>query len=71
LVERQAYILPISYMLAIEETLTSKEITSKHLLVASSHDSVLDLPLHMVDPRRQAPAHVRDPSLHSRDTRPS
>merc|ERR1719382_2078088 len=33
LVERQAYILPISDVLAIEETLTSMGITSKHLLV--------------------------------------
>jgi len=66
LVERQAYILPISDVLAIEETLTGKGITSKHLLVANSHGSVLDLPLHMVDPRRPAlttPAHLREPGI--------
>ena len=66
LVERQAYILPISDVLAIEETLTSMGITSKHLLVGSSKGSVLDLPLHMVDPRRPAlstPAHLREPGI--------
>ena len=66
LVEMQAYILPISDVLAIEETLTSKGITTKHLLVASSQGSVLDLPLHMVDPRRPAlstPAHLREPGI--------
>jgi len=66
LVERQAYILPISDVMAMEETLTSKGITSKHLLVASSQGSVLDLPLHMVDPRRPAlstPAHLREPGI--------
>jgi len=66
LVERQAYILPISDVVAIEETITGKGITSKHLLVASSQGSVLDLPLHMVDPRRPAlstPAHLREPGI--------
>merc|ERR1712025_364339 len=66
LVERQAYILPISDVLAIEETLTSMGITSKHLLVGSSKGAVLDLPLHMVDPRRPAlstPAHLREPGI--------
>jgi len=66
LVERQAYILPISDVLAIEETLTSKGITSKHLLVATATGAVLDLPLHMVDPRRPAlntPAHLREPGI--------
>jgi len=66
LVERQAYILPLSDVMAIEETITSKGITTKHLLVASSKGSVLDLPLHMVDPRRPAlstPAHLREPGI--------
>ena len=35
LVEMQSYILPISDVLAIEEILTSKGITSKHLLPIS------------------------------------
>ena len=71
LVERQAYILPISDVLAIEETLTSKGITSKHLLVASSQGSVLDLPLHVVDPRRPALSTPAHPPLYSRDPHPS
>jgi len=66
LVERQAYILPMANVLSIEETLTSKGITSKHLLVGTSTGAVLDLPLHMVDPRRPAlstPAHLREPGI--------
>jgi len=66
LVERQAYILPISNVVSIEETMTSKGITSKHLLVATYQGAVLDLPLHMVDPRRPAlstPAHLREPGI--------
>ena len=65
LVERQAYILPLD-IVALEETVTTKGITSKHLLVASSDGSVLDLPMHMLDPRRPAPstpAHLREPGI--------
>lgn len=66
LVERQAYIIPVSEVTALTETITGKGITSKHLLVANSQGSVLDLPLHMVDPRRPAlntPAHLREPGI--------
>jgi len=66
LVERQAYIVPVSEVTALTETITGKGITSKHLLVANSQGSVLDLPLHMVDPRRPAlntPAHLREPGI--------
>ena len=48
LVERQAYILPVSEVASIRETITEKGITAKHLLVASSQGAILDLPLHMV-----------------------
>lgn len=66
LVERQAYILPMTDIVAMEETMTTKGITSKHLLVASSDGSVLDLPMHMLDPRRPSPttpAHMREPGI--------
>jgi len=66
LVERQAYILPVSEVASIKETITEKGITAKHLLVASSQGAILDLPLHMVDPRRPAlntPAHLREPGI--------
>jgi len=65
LVERQAYILPLD-IVALEETMTTKGITSKHLLVATTDGSVLDLPMHMLDPRRPAPstpAHLREPGI--------
>jgi len=66
LVERQAYILPVSDIAAMQETMTDKGITAKHLLVASTQGSILDLPLHMVDPRRpglDTPAHLREPGI--------
>jgi len=66
LVERQAYILPVSDVAALKETMTEKGITAKHLLVATTQGSVLDLPLHMVDPRRPAldtPPHLREPGI--------
>ena len=65
LVERQAYILPLD-IVALEETMTTKGITSKHLLVATTDGSVLDLPMHMLDPRRPAPstpANLREPGI--------
>jgi hypothetical protein len=45
---------------------TEQGITSKHLLVATAQGAILDLPLHMVDPRRPAlntPAHLREPGI--------
>jgi len=66
LVERQAYILPVTEVTAMTETMTEKGITAKHLLVGSSGGSVVDLPLHMVDPRRPAidtPPHLREPGI--------
>jgi len=66
LVERQAYILPMTDIVAMEETMTTKGIASKHLLVAGSDGSVLDLPMHMLDPRRPSPStpgHMREPGI--------
>ena len=44
--------------------MNDKGITAKHFLVAGSQGAILDLPLHMVDPRRpglDTPAHLREP----------
>eukprot|EP00088_Acartia_fossae_P054891 TRINITY_DN6343_c0_g1_i2.p1 TRINITY_DN6343_c0_g1~~TRINITY_DN6343_c0_g1_i2.p1 ORF type:complete len:892 (+),score=202.62 TRINITY_DN6343_c0_g1_i2:78-2753(+) len=66
LVERQAYILPVSDVRALKETVTEQGITSKHLLIGSAVGNVLDLPLHLVDPRRpplDTPAGMREPGI--------
>jgi len=66
LVERQAYILPITDVTALRETVTEQGITSKNLLIASHQGALIDLPLHMVDPRRpplDAHAHMREPGI--------
>jgi len=66
LVERQAYILPASDITAMTETLTEQGITSKHILIGTSLGSIIDLPLHMLDPRRpslDSPMHVREPGI--------
>jgi len=66
LVERQAYILPTSDITSMRETVTEQGITSKHLLIGTSLGTVLDLPIHMVDPRRpplDSPPHVREPGI--------
>jgi len=66
LVERQAYILPASDITAMQETITEQGIASKHLLIGTAAGSVIDLPLHMVDPRRSplnAPPHLREPGI--------
>lgn len=65
-IERQSFILPSTDVTALKETNTEKGITSKHLLVATSTGSILDMPIHLVDPRRPsintAPA-LREPGL--------
>lgn len=46
--------------------MTEQGITSKHLLIGTAQGSIVDLPLHMVDPRRPAlntPAHLREPGI--------
>uniref|UniRef100_A0ABD2XHY3 ER membrane protein complex subunit 1 n=1 Tax=Trichogramma kaykai TaxID=54128 RepID=A0ABD2XHY3_9HYME len=51
IVERQAYIFPASIE-SLQETITEKGITSKHILVALANGGVLELPWMLVDPRR-------------------
>ena len=66
LVERQAFILPASDITAMRETVTEQGIAAKHLLISTAAGSVIDLPLHMVDPRRpplNAPARLREPGI--------
>ena len=66
LVERQAYIMPASDITAIKETMTEHGITTKHLLIGTSVGTIIDLPIHLVDPRRpplDSPMHVREPGI--------
>jgi len=66
LVEHKAYILPVSDVRALKETVTEQGITSKHLLIGTQAGSIMDLPLHMVDPRRpplDAAPHLREPGI--------
>ncbi|XP_029663445.1 ER membrane protein complex subunit 1 isoform X2 [Formica exsecta] len=59
IVERQAFIFPasIEYM---QETITEKGITSKHIIVALANGGVLELPWMMVDPRRPTNPEMRE-----------
>jgi len=57
---------PFVLLCVYRDTVTEQGITSKHLLVATAQGAILDLPLHMVDPRRPAlntPAHLREPGI--------
>ena len=63
-VERQAYILPTSDITSMRETMTEQGITSKHLLIGTGLGSFIDLPMHMLDPRRPSlNSAVREPGL--------
>lgn len=59
IVERQAFIFPasIEYM---QETITEKGITSKHIIVALANGGILELPWMMVDPRRPTNPEMRE-----------
>ncbi|XP_011867033.1 PREDICTED: ER membrane protein complex subunit 1 isoform X2 [Vollenhovia emeryi] len=59
IVERQAFIFPasIDYM---QETITEKGITSKHIIVALANGGILELPWMMVDPRRPINPEMRE-----------
>ncbi|XP_011347662.1 ER membrane protein complex subunit 1 isoform X3 [Ooceraea biroi] len=59
IVERQAFIFPasIEYM---QETITEKGITSKHIIVALANGGILELPWMMVDPRRPVNHEMRE-----------
>uniref|UniRef100_U5ER11 ER membrane protein complex subunit 1 n=1 Tax=Corethrella appendiculata TaxID=1370023 RepID=U5ER11_9DIPT len=51
LVERQSYILPVSIE-AMEETITEKGITNKHILLGLTTGAVIEMSWILLDPRR-------------------
>ncbi|KAJ8672798.1 hypothetical protein QAD02_004058 [Eretmocerus hayati] len=59
LVERQAFIFPASIE-SMQETITEKGITSKHVLVALANGGVLELPWMLLDPRRPVNPEMRE-----------
>ncbi|XP_034941142.1 ER membrane protein complex subunit 1 isoform X2 [Chelonus insularis] len=59
LVERQAFIFPASIE-AIQETITEKGITSKHILVSLANGGILELPWMLLDPRRPINPELRE-----------
>lgn len=50
-IEQQAYILPAN-VVNLKETITEKGITHKHVLIALSTGGILEMPWHLLDPRR-------------------
>ncbi|XP_014216207.1 ER membrane protein complex subunit 1 isoform X2 [Copidosoma floridanum] len=59
IVERQAFIFP-AYIESLQETITEKGITSKHILVALANGGVLELPWILLDPRRPINPELRE-----------
>lgn len=59
IVERQAFIFPASIE-CMQETITEKGITSKHIIVALANGGILELPWMMVDPRRPINPEMRE-----------
>ncbi|XP_012144585.1 ER membrane protein complex subunit 1 isoform X2 [Megachile rotundata] len=59
IVERQAFIFPAAIE-SMQETITEKGITSKHIIVALANGGILELPWMMVDPRRPINPEVRE-----------
>lgn len=51
LVERQSYILPVA-VAAMEETITEKGITNKHVLIGLTTGAVVEISWALLDPRR-------------------
>ncbi|XP_017021485.1 ER membrane protein complex subunit 1 isoform X1 [Drosophila kikkawai] len=51
LVERQSYIIP-TIVEALRETITERGITNKHVLIGTSSGSIVEMPWHLLDPRR-------------------
>ncbi|EDV48192.2 ER membrane protein complex subunit 1 isoform X2 [Drosophila erecta] len=51
LVERQSYILP-TIVEALRETITERGITNKHVLIGTASGSIVEMPWHLLDPRR-------------------
>ncbi|KAG1651303.1 ER membrane protein complex subunit 1 [Nymphon striatum] len=52
IVEKQAYIFPMSGIVAMADTITDKGMTSKHVLVALPTGAILEIPKFFLDPRR-------------------
>uniref|UniRef100_A0A8D8VIW5 ER membrane protein complex subunit 1 n=1 Tax=Cacopsylla melanoneura TaxID=428564 RepID=A0A8D8VIW5_9HEMI len=52
ILDKQSYILPVSQVDAIKETITEKGITSKHILIALGTGGILEMPWVFLDPRR-------------------
>ncbi|KAI5748977.1 hypothetical protein M8J76_003773 [Diaphorina citri] len=50
--DKQSYILPVSQVDAIKETITERGITSKHILLALGTGGILEMPWVFLDPRR-------------------
>ncbi|KAH8295371.1 hypothetical protein KR018_010415, partial [Drosophila ironensis] len=51
LVERQSYIIP-SLVEVLRETITERGITNKHVLIGTASGSIVEMPWHLLDPRR-------------------
>ncbi|KAH8369163.1 hypothetical protein KR009_003087 [Drosophila setifemur] len=51
LVERQSYIIP-TIVEALRETITERGITNKHVLIGTASGSIVEMPWHLLDPRR-------------------
>lgn len=51
MVERQSYIIPAN-VVHLKETITEKGITNKHVLIALSSGSIVEMPWVLLDPRR-------------------
>lgn len=52
--DKQSFILPVSQVDAIKETITERGITSKHILIALGTGGILEMPWAFLDPRRPA-----------------
>lgn len=50
--DKQSYVLPVSHVDAIKETITERGITSKHILLALGTGGILEMPWVFLDPRR-------------------
>ncbi|EDV92916.1 GH19025 [Drosophila grimshawi] len=51
LVERQSYIIP-TIVEAMRETITERGITNKHVLIGTASGGIVEMPWHLLDPRR-------------------
>lgn len=51
-VDRNAFIVPVSHIDAVKDTITEKGITSKHILLGLGTGSLVEVPWMFLDPRR-------------------